>query len=365
MIPVNREVILLRSNDARLYRVRRGVPVLESDNYSPWVSTATLAAVPDQIIVSSVDEVAGTVHLYLAMRDAETMRSSKGRLLSVQMPLEGDLAQATVEELTQHLPFHPDLGFVPRLRGVAVASDGTVVVVGGDSVGNGPRYGYVALRAPGSTSFVQLRVPDWTASARPDVIAAVPGVEPVFAIGATNGQIVFMRREVEGWTEVHSRFRKDASGEVLGETVEWRRLRVFPRDGGFELWAVARPGLLVHRSASGRWSIPGDTIRDLQLTDAQTGGCEIFGWLSGTDFQTFELVDDELWIGARDCDSLLRVQFDEEREPACVSAITPEGAGDVAKAVDPGLFGVAHWGDEVVVGEAARPLRLMRVTERP
>lgn len=362
LTPVDDRVAILRGQSWSLLRVRRGEVARPTDLLDAWTRSASLAASLEQVAVAPVAAGAEAASVFVAAHDRREGRELAGRLFHLRMPLAGPLTEVPVETL--ELPVDPALGYVPRLRGVAVAADGTVLAVGGWEDETKPAYGYFAVRPAGSPAFhrLELTLVGRVNGARGRAVAVLdrPGEPPVFAIGTSAGELVLLSFEGAAPRELPARFQLEPDEVSTRANVEWRSLRLRARPEGFEVWGSARDGVIVQRRLDGRWVLVGDLIRDRKLADPALGSCDRFGRLSQEEPDDLELWGDELVLAFRDCESLVRVLLDPQRDPICAGAIPPGSAAE--RGLE--LRSVVRWGSQLVA-VGSRELRILRVADPP
>lgn len=359
--PIDAEVLVLLGNARDLLRVRRGQAARDSDRLAVWNSTTTWTADLEHVFVAPQTPRVGFVSLYVAAQDRYesqdglVSRELEGLLFHVLLPLQGAVSEAVVEALT--LPVDPELGYVPRLRGVAVAQDGTVVAVGGWEDPALPPYGYYAVRPAGEQSFRRFELPleGDPKGARGRAIAVLdrPGAPSVFTVGTSVGELASFTFEGVELREIPQRFV--VTKEESRRNMEWRRVWSGARPEGFEVWGSARDGILARRRVDGTWSVAGDVIREERLSDPQISACDGFGELAAVEAQDLEVIGDEVFLALRDCDALVRLVLDARREPVCAGAVRLEGAGDHAQRVSSGFYSVTRWGEALVAAGGLGP----------
>lgn len=363
IVPIDAEVALLRGTGVpNLVRVRRGEPVTDRDVLSAWSRSASLAADLEDLAVASAPDTSGRVSIFVAAQDKREGRELEGVLFHAEVPLRGPLDQVPVEAL--ELPVDPELGYVPRLRGVAVAADGTVLVVGGWEGELQRPGGYYAVRPAGASRFTRLELgllggPN---GARGRAASALDraGAPSVFAVGTSSGELLLLSFEGATPSELPTRLQLYPDDVSTRPNMDWRGVWLRPRGVGFEVWGSARDGVLAQRHTDGRWSLAGDLIRDRQLAPPELGACARFGQLSQVEPDGVELLGEEVFLAFRRCASLVRVVLDQRRDPICAGAVSP------GQALGPGfgLRALARWGDELVAA-GEDPTRLLRLGDRP
>ncbi len=229
--------------------------------------------------------------------------------------------------------------------GAAESHRGDLLVLGGRNDGTGPvplPHGFVAIRAAGSasTSF-SLHHPVFSGSVDGDILYRAVALPPDperpdrsnFALGSRRGEILIATYDA-ATDELVERERYVPPPDFTVKVGSgFRDMHVFPRAGGYELWAVGYQSLLVRRTVDGRWQLMTDLIRKAQLPDESALGCSPVGYPRGREVYNVARKGSTALITLEFCTGAMLLRFDEADEPLCVTAALAPGATQLA--VDP------------------------------